>query len=336
MKFILVAFLTITLTHSKHIKAEEANKTRTPASVNDSEALEFMKLDCVYDGIKEATSGTPLEDLNPSRRWLAFLGAGAQHFYMVTPKYSSTLAMPTKLRKEYEAAGVENPQEQYLIKVIQMVQAYGFCSDKKLTANAEITEQVGFGDLTNKTKKLRTGFLASREINEKALLNQLSSGNAREDKRQNYNEMIRDLSLSMGFKSEEGLKDLFRPDIFVSASVTERREIFNNFATRSWQSSGGESPTSPTLDTQTDDGLKMRHCIEDIQTLQKKSSFFQVTGPKAGNNKKLCKAMANACEVPEDSCNGASFTSKPSKPGSGANAPRKSVGDMDDVKTGTK
>lgn len=289
---------------------------------NTDSDIERMGLSCVYNGIMRGTKGTPLANLKPSKKWLALLGAGAQEYFMTTPKYSSTLAMPINLRRDYEKAGVTNPRDQYQIKVIQMIQAFGFCATNKLNANAELTDKPGFGELRTRAK-LSTGFLSSREINEKVLLTSMASGNEREDKKSNYKESLRDTSLVYGFKDESGMKDFFTPSQdWANLSVEERRDHFNNFLQKAMGPANGETPSSAYLSTQSDEGVRFRNCLEDIQILQRRSSFFQVSGEYAKNNMALCTSMASSCDLNSSICQGrapvarpVAAPSKPGKPG---------------------
>lgn len=332
-----IAVLLFSQTTSAQAKPIKVYKDPQPSEAVEIETstdsdIESMGLSCVYDGIVRGTHGTPLANLKPAKKWLALLGAGAQDNYMVTPKYSSTLAMPLRLQKEYEKAGVTNPREQYQIKVIQMIQAFGFCASEKINANAELTGNPGIGELKTRSK-ISTGFMASREINEKALLRSLASGNERELNKSNYSESLRDASLVYGFKDVSNMKALFTPtQEWATMTVEQRREHFNDFLKKSIGPTT-DTPSSDYLSTQNDQGVRFKNCLEDIQTLQKRSSYFQVSGPFAKNNMALCNSMADSCSLNKSICAGPDRAPRATTPPTGGTTaspakPTINVGDM--------
>lgn len=273
---------------------------RAEDSISTPPILNNLDLDCVYDGIEDAVGS------RPSAKYLLLLGYAVQ--------------------QNTKNADIKNNKETFQRNVIERVQAYGFCVDKKVDNNGTATEKTGYGGvrlnerpIADYIKVLVSGCTIKQNGYETGCL-----------KTPQVEEVVR----YFGFTNRKHIDNMLSPNDWSSLDPVERQRRFTKYSGGKTFTSESDSMTVNADIFQADekgDGLK--ECFNQIKQMQKSDTPFNLTTKEGRTeNQKFCEVVANKCSLSGNSfC--AQNTNKPRSSGtSGGN--KDSLFKMK-VKTGT-
>jgi len=227
-------------------------------AARDGQFLETSELKCISDGIEIATSKNGSMGLTPSPKYLALVGFGMQRFQRDTNGNS----------------GLE--REVYQQKVIEFIQANGYCLATTVDGAGQPTTRDGYGGIKGSDQKepdrlalivLGTG---SKSINDKLSQNQFST--------KEINSTVK----FFGFKDISDIKNIFQDDSYSGKSPAQRQEFFR-------QAIANGSNYS--------DGLK--DCFSQMKNMQNLSPVFNHNGKRSPQSITLCETVANECGLPD-------------------------------------
>lgn len=225
---------------------------------SDHDFLNTTNTSCVSDGIEEYTGAGGKLGLTPSPKFIALLGFAVQRNY-----------------RDADALGGLN-KENYLRKMIEIIQADGFCLSQRLDGGGVPTTQDGYGGLNGDRKrpdKLSTAVMGFRTKKIKDDLDQ-SSLTTKE---------VKEVVKYFGFDNEDDIKALFFDNKWSSLTPAQRQAKFN--------AAGGSYSSG------------LQDCVGQMKRMQTKTAIFNHNGTdrsQAGIG--LCKAMANRCDVDSAFC----------------------------------
>jgi hypothetical protein len=227
-------------------------------AARDGQFLETSELKCISDGMEVATSKNGSLGLTPSPKFLALVGFGMQRFQKDTNGN----------------AGLD--RETYQQKVIEFIQANGFCLATTVDGAGQATAQDGYGGIKGSDQKepdrlaliiLGTG---TKRINSKLSQNQFST-----------KEIDQTVKL-LGFKDIDQIKAIFQNDNFSGQTPAQRQEYF----LKAIADNGRYS-----------DGLK--DCFNQMKNMQKLSPVYNHNGKRSPQSIKVCETMADECSLPD-------------------------------------
>lgn len=226
----------------------------------DSAFLETTELKCVSDGVEIATGQGSSPGLTPSPKFLALLGFAVQRNY-----------------KGVNAARGGSERELYLQRVIEIIQANGFCLAEKLDGGGVPTAQDGYGGISGESKtpdKLKVAVMGfgSRDINTKEgdTQNNLTT--------KEFNKIVK----YFGFKNEGEINALFRDSSWSGLTPAQRQQKFKNSADY-----GNYS-----------DGLK--ECVSQMKKMHS-TAIFNHNGTRSSQGIKFCETLAKSCNLESSS-----------------------------------
>lgn len=221
----------------------------------DSGFLESAELKCVSDGIELATGKGNNLGLSPSPKFLAMVGFAVQRNY-----------------KGVNAARGGTERELYLQRVIEVIQANGFCLAEKLDGGGVPTAQDGYGGIQGEGKtpnRLKAAVMGygSRDMKTKEgdTQNSLTT--------KEFKEVLK----YFGFNNEEEINALFRDSSWSGMTPAQRQQKFRNAADGNYSS-----------------GLK--DCVSQMKKMHS-TAVFNHTGSRSPQSIKFCEALSNSCNL---------------------------------------
>lgn len=227
-------------------------------AARDGQFLETSELKCISDGMEIATSQNGGLGLTPSPKFLALIGFGMQRY-----------------QKDVNGnSGLD--REAYQQKVIEFIQANGFCLATSVDGMGQPTAQDGYGGIKGSEQKepdrlalivLGTG---TKRVNEGLSQNQFTT-----------KEIDQTVKL-FGFKNIDQIKAIFQNDSFSGQTPAQRQQYFLNAIADNGRYN---------------DGLK--DCFGQMKNMQKLSPVYNHNGKRSPQSIKVCEALADSCGLPE-------------------------------------
>ncbi|MFP5520320.1 MAG: hypothetical protein ACLGGX_10470 [Bdellovibrionia bacterium] len=257
------------------------------------QVVESAYLSCVACGIKDVVGRTP------SFKYLSLLAASTNQLTELDYKN------PSK-RKNNNIAANLNARETFYQMMAEQIQAYGFCMDKKIDANGNVTVNKGYGHLTRGEWNQVTPLIVNSAKANKS--------------------MLKAAAKTYGFKDGENFGEMFSYSNWSTLTPKQRQAQFRqklNLALKP-DLSGGESPQSAIINLADSNGEGLQDCLNQIDRLQtRKGSMFQFeSGDKTERGVTLCKSIANSCGLTDSKfCEGPVVASSTTAPSSSGNRP---------------
>lgn len=250
--------------------------TSQVSNASDRVFLEAAELKCVADGVEIATEGPDhSQGLRPSEKYIALLGFAVQRNY-----------------KGANAANGGSGRDLYLERVIQMIQANGFCMANRLDGGGVPTSQVGYGDIVrDKSNKaapyllMAVSGLQSKEV---------KNGNTQSalDTKQ-----MKEVIKYFGFQDESYIQNLFKHPNWSGMDPTQRQALFS-------ENVESTSPTSPENRTSSrgmyasnEYGEGLKDCFSQLKLMQNSNTIFNLKKGRRADNRKFCETVAKECRL---------------------------------------
>lgn len=278
----LLLLLTITLV-SQQVIADNY-------PTDDRESADFIglsRLSCISDGIKAKTN------LRPSDRYLSLLAAIAYQNAQL-PSSQNSSDNDIRINRDLELSLQK--------RIIENIQLFGFCLDKKLDETGNVTSESGYSNiLSNPDENID-------EIRAMFIANDKSSKNQKNKVASKY----------FGFESfSEASNVFYNPDWLNKKTPSERQKYFREklelaLSAQEKQSTFFDESSflsqSSSVFTNKDLGKGAKECLQQLKKMTdpNTSTLFSL---KDNNLRKdnidLCKSMANSCQFPSNSfCSG--------------------------------
>ncbi len=245
--------------------------------------LENAELKCVADGVEIATEGpNHSEGLRPSEKYITLLGFAVQRNY-----------------KAVNSAGGGSGRELYLERVIQILQADGFCMANKLDGGGIPTSQVGYGDIIrDKTNKAAP-----------YLMYAVAGLKSREQKNGNTQSALSTKQMKavvkyFGFQEESYIQDLFKHDNWSSLEPSERQRLFTEHVENTSAISPEDFTSSRGMYASNEYGEGLKDCFNQMKLMQNSNTIFNLKNSKNGrrtDNRKFCETVAKECKLESSS-----------------------------------
>ncbi|MGZ3742946.1 MAG: hypothetical protein ACXWRA_03720 [Pseudobdellovibrionaceae bacterium] len=253
----------------------------------DNNFLEEAELKCVAEGVEVATGPGGEIGLHPSEKYLALLGFAVQRNY-----------------KGVNSSKGGSERVLYLQRVIQFLQAYGFCVAYKLDGGGAATTDVGYGDVVHSKSDSFYNDLF-RAVSGLGTI-ELKDGNTQSPLTTNQ---MKGVINYFGFLKEDYITKLFFNDNLSSMTPKARQKFF---------SENIENIISNGIhDNENGNGLK--DCFTQIKQMQKKDTLFNfnnTTNSRRDDNDKFCATVAKRCNLDISFCSSSTPTNSTSN-GSG-------------------
>ncbi|MBS1971131.1 MAG: hypothetical protein JSU04_12530 [Bdellovibrionales bacterium] len=227
-------------------------------AARDGQFLDTAELKCISDGMEVATSQNGGLGLTPSPKFLALVGFGMQRFQKDTNGN----------------AGLD--RETYQQKVIEFIQANGYCLAEAVDGAGQPTKRDGYGGIKGSDQKepdrlalivLGTG---TKRVNDNLSQNQFTT-----------KEIDQTVKL-LGFKDIDQIKAIFQNDNFSGQTPAQRQEFFQKAIADNGRYS---------------DGLK--ECFNQMKNMEKLSPVYNHNGKRSPQSIKVCETLADECGLPD-------------------------------------
>lgn len=264
----------------------------------DQDSYYFAKeLSCVREGFHSATG------LELSEKWLGFLAMGVQ-----TQKNYNTRTEPDRNESDKLVADGDARQESYhryrlRRRVIELIQTYGTCLEQKLDSSGNLTGKKTMTEFSKeKSVKLVGGFLSNDKVigRERQVVSDYIAGR--------YGKST-DLSPASKsgievYRNVFGLSASFDPskvfgyddETWKKSSLEDRRQIYFESFLKCALNSKDDPNCKTMINTERPEGLELRNCLQDIQSL-KKSKWFKNDVANRENSAVLCESMSKECNL---------------------------------------
>jgi len=228
-----------------------------------SRFLTETRLQCVSCALENATG------VKPSEKFIALMGVTAERYTYLAPDQKMSNGDVIHAHSADGGEALRNFQR----KVIQQIQAYGFCKsgssygDKVPVTMFDLVYPAVSGSKSKDEVQVRDG--------KKVLNNESSTGlSAKEMKK---------VAEYLGFSSTDDMSNLFESDYFKYSSPLKRQEVFKK-AVKSNRNSYHDD---------------LKSCLDEMTGSEDTDAKFRLR-PEVVNrdNQKLCEAMAKECELP--------------------------------------
>ncbi|HEY8272246.1 MAG TPA: hypothetical protein VIG33_15250 [Pseudobdellovibrionaceae bacterium] len=240
--------------------------------------LRSAELKCVADGVEIATGPGGSLGLRPSEKYLALLGFAVQRNY----------------KSVNSSTGGFN-RELYLQRVIQILQADGFCVANKLDGGGAPTSQVGYGDVV-RDKSNAVG---------RYLIYAVTGLKSKEDKNGDTQsvltaDQVNEVIKYFGFQNETYIQNLFRHDNWSSLEPDARQKLFSDNV-ESTSATAPEDRTSVSgMYSSNEYGEGLKDCFAQMKQMQSKSTIFNFKNLLKGRSsggRKFCETVAKECQL---------------------------------------
>lgn len=236
----------------------------------DEEFLESAELKCVADGVEIATGPGGSLGLRPSEKYLALLG-------FAVAQSSSASSMEGGLSREL-----------YLERVIQILQADGFCIANKLDGGGAATTQVGYGDIIRNKSNPASPFLFSAvsETKDKG-----QKGGAKQRK-----EVVK----YFGFQTEDDILNLFTHQNWSSLEPDARQKLFSENVERPTPKTPENRTSLKEMYTPDENGEGLKDCFSQMLLMQDKQTLFnfkKFLKGRRSDGRVFCETIATECNL---------------------------------------
>jgi len=239
-----------------------------------SRFLKTTNLECVADGIENATG------MYPSEKYIALVGFAVQRNHRYSKSTSGGDSKAT-----------------YLQRVIEIIQANGFCTANKIDGGGRLTKELGYGTVDTSVRSNKAApflpyavaGLGAREFADGTTQSALDS------------KQMKQVVKYFGFKKEDDITDIFYAPGWASMDPGQRQNLFREHV-------GSTSPTRPEertvnsgMYTSDDNGEGLKDCFSQLKQLQGRDSLFNFKNGRRSDSRKFCETIARACYLDEPS-----------------------------------
>jgi hypothetical protein len=247
------------------------------SSAADKLFLENAELKCVADGVEIATEGpNHSEGLRPSEKYIALLGFAAQ--------------------RNYKGVGNSGAgRELYLERVIQMLQANGFCMANKLDGGGVPTSQLGYGDVVRDKSNKAAPYLMYAVAGLRS--REQKDGNTKSalDTKQ-----MKEVVKYFGFQDESHIQNIFKHDGWSSLEPDQRQRLFSEHVENTSAVDPENQNSLRGMYASNEYGEGLKNCFSQMKLMQNSNTIFNLKNTKNGrrpDSRKFCETVAKECKL---------------------------------------
>lgn len=231
--------------------------------------VERAYLSCVACGVKDVVGRTP------SFRYLSLLAVAANQYTEL-----DTANRPG--RKNNNITANFEARNNFYRLMAEQIQAYGFCLDKKIDNNGNITTAKGYGHLTREDW---------REVTPLIVNSVKAPGSA-----------LRSAAKTYGFASDEAMKETLSPGAnWDKMTAKERQAAFRTHLNKALKpnTSGEYGSKNDVINIDESNGQGLEDCMRQLNTLQTRngSMFNYQSSAYTERSKNLCKSISISCGI---------------------------------------
>lgn len=235
------------------------------SQADDKNFLQTAELKCVADGVEIATGPGGKIGLRPSEKYIALLGFAVQRNY-----------------KSVNSAKGGDDRRLYLERVIQMLQADGFCIANQLDGGGVPTAQVGYGDIVSDKSNKAAPYLIYAVAGLRSKEQKDGNTQSALDSTQ-----MREVIKYFGFKDESDIQNIFKDDSWSSLNPDQRQKLLSE-----------NVENDMYANNEYGDGLK--DCFNQMKLMRNRDTIFNFKGVKDGrrsDSRKFCETVAKECKL---------------------------------------